>query len=112
MSHLTITTPPAASVASADEELWRLSQRAVKNDQLRAIIESCDSWQIPAVLGVTSAGRDFLAELDAYDQRSRRRAGALSAATWTEDPTPIVELLRELMRWPDRLAPALPSLAA
>jgi len=66
------------------------------------------------VLGATSSGRDFLAELDAYDRRQRRGAagGALGVPSWTEDPTPVIEILRDLMRLPDDAAPASSSLAA
>jgi len=113
MSHLSIT-PHATPDPYTDPQLWQLSRRAAQDDQLLGIIGSCSSWQIPAVLGATSTGRDFLAELDAYDRRQRRGAagGALGVPSWTEDPTPVIESLRDLMRLPDDAAPASSSLAA
>jgi len=98
----------------ADLELWQLSRRAAHDDQLLGIIGSCSSWQIPAVLGATATGRDFLAELDAYDRRQRRggAGGAMGVVSWTQDPTPLIESLRDLMRLPDAAAAASSSLAA
>lgn len=92
-------------------ELWLLSRQAIANDQVRAIIDSCDSWQIPAVLNATFAGRELLAELDLYDERYGRRGddSTLLGQRWTDDPTPVIESLRDLMRRPDCEAPAASS---
>ena len=104
MSHLTII-PPAPPVANADHPLWPLSRQVAEDDRLRGIIESLDSWHVPAVLRATTPGRELLGALDAYDRHYGRRPG-----TWTDDPTPIVETLRELMRVPG-IARVLPQAA-
>ncbi|HEX8155933.1 MAG TPA: hypothetical protein VF526_00995 [Solirubrobacteraceae bacterium] len=95
--------------AEVDQELWRLSRRALESNEVCAIIEICDALQIPVMLGTTSAGREFLAELDFYLDRYGRRADkrTLLSPSWTEDATPVIKRLRDFIGRSDGDAPAV-----
>ncbi len=96
------------------QELWQLSRRAIASDDVRDAIVSHDSAEVPAALYATAAGRAFLADLEAYVDRYGRRADkwTLLAASWTEDPTPVIDSLRDFVRRPASDAPAVTTQAA
>ncbi len=93
------------------QAMWRLSRRAVSSDSVREVFETRTAAEIPAALSQTAAGREFLAELERYVDRYGRRADkwTLLAPSWTEDPTPVIESLREFVLRPESEAPGVTS---
>jgi pyruvate,water dikinase len=89
------------------QELWQLSRRALASDEVRRVLEDTPSAEVPATLGTTGEGRAFLADLREYLERYGRRADkwTITAPSWTEDPTPAIETLREFARRSDADAP-------
>lgn len=96
------------------QELWRLSRRALAGGEVRDVLVSRDAADVPAALYATSAGRAFLADLEAYVDRYGRRADkwTLLAPSWTEDPRPVIESLRDFVQRPESDAPAVTTQAA
>jgi hypothetical protein len=89
------------------QELWQLSRRALASDEVRRVLEDTPSAEVPATLGTTAEGRAFLADLREYLEHYGRRADkwTITAPSWTEDPTPAIETLREFARRSDADAP-------
>jgi pyruvate,water dikinase len=89
------------------QELWQLSRRALQDEEVRGVLEGTPASEVPAALEASAAGRAFLTDLRAYLQRYGRRADkwTITAPSWTEDPTPAVESLREFARRSDADAP-------
>ncbi|HEV2784965.1 MAG TPA: PEP-utilizing enzyme [Solirubrobacteraceae bacterium] len=96
------------------QALWQLSRKALASPVVRAVLEAHPAEEIPAALYLTSEGRAFLTELEAYLDRYGRRADKWSilAPSWTEDPTPAIESLRDFVRRPESDAPAVTTQAA
>jgi pyruvate,water dikinase len=95
------------------QALWQLSRVASAQPEVRDVFMSHPADEIPAALYVTAAGRAFLADLEAYLDRYGRRADrwTILAPSWTEDPTPAIETLREFVRRPESDAPAVTTQA-
>ena len=91
------------------QKLWQLSRKALASPAVRDVFETHTADEIPTALYVTSEGRAFLAELEAYLDRYGRRADkwTILAPSWTEDPTPVIENLRDFVRRPESDAPAV-----
>ena len=96
------------------QEMWKLSRRAIASDEVRDVLMSRPAAEVPAALYGSSAGRAFLADLEAYVDRYGRRADkwTIVAPSWTEDPTPVIESLRDFVGRPESEAPAVTTQAA
>ena len=96
------------------QELWQLSRVAIAQREVRDVFGSHSAEEIPAALYATAAGRAFLCDLEAYVDRYGRRADkwTILAPSWTEDPTPAIETLRDFVRRPESEAPAVMSESA
>jgi pyruvate,water dikinase len=96
------------------QAMWRLSRRAAASATLRAVFATHGAEEIPAALYVTSEGRAFLAEIEQYVDRYGRRADKWSmlAPSWTEDPTPVIESLRDFVRRTEIDEPSVVTAAA
>jgi pyruvate,water dikinase len=82
------------------QAMWRLSRRAVAAPAVREVFQTRSTQDIPAALHATPEGRAFLAELQSYVDRYGRRADkwTLLAPSWTEDPSPVIDSLRDFVR--------------
>jgi pyruvate,water dikinase len=96
------------------QALWRLSRSAVASPAVRAVFRTRCTEDIPAALYATPAGRAFLAELEQYVDRYGRRADkwTLLAPSWTEDPSPVIERLRDFVGRMEIDEPAVVTAAA
>jgi pyruvate,water dikinase len=96
------------------QAMWRLSRRAVASPRVRKVFETCSTAEIPVALYATAEGRAFLAELEQYVDRYGRRADkwTLLAPSWTEDPAPVIENLRDFVRRAEIDEPAVVTAAA
>jgi pyruvate,water dikinase len=96
------------------QAMWRLSRRAVASPAVRAVFEARSTEDIPAALYATPEGRAFLAELEQYVDRYGRRADkwTLTAPSWTEDSSPVIESLRDFVRRTEIDEPAVVTAAA
>jgi pyruvate,water dikinase len=96
------------------QELWRLSRVAIATPAVRDVLTSRATADVLAALYATAAGRAFLAELERYLDRYGRRADkwTIVAPSWTEDPAPAIESLRDFVRRPESDAPAVTTQAA
>ena len=91
------------------QQLWQLSRVANAQPGVRDVFLSRPADEIPAALYVTAAGRAFLADLEDYLDRYGRRADkwTIVAPSWTENPTPAIETMRDFVRRPASDAPAV-----
>ena len=91
------------------QELWQLSRRALATDEVRRVLEDVPSSEVPAALEASAEGRAFLADLREYLDHYGRRADkwTITAPSWTEDPTPAIESLRDFARRSDADAPGV-----
>jgi phosphohistidine swiveling domain-containing protein len=96
------------------QALWELSRAALASDEVRDVLLSQPAADVPAALARSEHGRGFLADLHAYLDVYGRRADkwTLLAPSWTEDPTPVIESLRDFVGRPDSQAPAVTTQAA
>lgn len=96
------------------QALWSLSRRAIASREVRDVLESRPAAEVPAALYATADGRAFLTLLEAYVDRYGRRADkwTVTAPSWTEDPTPVIERLQDFVRKPDSDAPAVTTQSA
>ena len=96
------------------QEMWRLSRRAVASATVREVFRTRETADIPVALFATPEGRAFLAELEQYVDRYGRRADkwTLLAPSWTEDPAPVIESLRDFVRRTEIDEPAVVTAAA
>jgi len=90
------------SNAVADLALWRLGREALQQPAVREALEGVDPGQVLPALRRHPEVADFLRRLDAflceYGQRSDHLD--LAAASWLEDPLPVIAALREHVRRP------------
>jgi pyruvate,water dikinase len=91
------------------QELWKLSRRALADGEVVAALERAPVDGVVGALKSSRGGRAFLRELRAYLDVYGRRADkwTIVAPSWTEDPTPVVEQLRDLVRRSDADAPSV-----
>lgn len=90
-------------------ELWRLSRSALRDDAVRAAIETANGGDLEATLEATDAGRAWLAELRDFLARYGERGDTwvLSAPSWIEDASMVVKNIRDLLALPDADAPGI-----
>jgi pyruvate,water dikinase len=76
---------------------------------VRSVLECEASERVIGALRESAAGREFLADLDAYLSRYGMRSDmwGLGAPSWIEDPTPVIRNLRDYIGRPDGDAPAV-----
>jgi len=96
------------------QELWQLSRTAIESRAVFDVFMSRTAAEIPAALKEMADGRDFLADLHDYFDRYGRRADkwTILAPSWTEDPTPAIESLRDFVRRSEDDAPSVMTQAA
>ena len=96
------------------QAMWRLSRRAVAGPAVREVFETRSTQDVPAALYATPEGRAFLAELESYVDRYGRRADkwTLLAPSWTEDPAPVIDSLRDFVRRTEIDEPAVVTASA
>lgn len=82
-----------------NRELDQLCRMALETPEVQAALRDPDSGRMQAVLEKSPAGQAFGRELTAFLLRHGRRLSSrdLTAPTWQEDPTPILQVLREAM---------------
>jgi pyruvate,water dikinase len=89
-------------------DLFRISRRALAMPEVAAVFETRAAREIPAALEETAAGRALLTELDrhlaAYGHRTA--TWGLSSPSFVEDPTPVLEMLKDYAAQPDEADPA------
>jgi pyruvate,water dikinase len=92
-----------------DRALWHLSRKALAVPAVRTVLEEQAAADVIPVLGQSSEGQSFLAELHAYlDEYGQRCASSGGNAfdpaepSWIEDPTPVIKNLKDYITQPDR----------
>ena len=78
-------------------ELWRLSRRALGMPEVRKVLEEKAAADVVPGLAGSAEGQKFLMELDAYLDEYGQRGDmwGVSYPTWTEDPTPVIKMLKD-----------------
>jgi phosphohistidine swiveling domain-containing protein len=96
------------------QALWQLSRVAIAEPAVGDVFMSRPADEIPAALYGSAVGRAFLADLEAFLDRYGRRGDKWSilSPSWTEDPTPAIERLRDFVRRPESEAPAMTTHSA
>ena len=87
-----------------DRVLWQLSRAALTMPAVRQVLAECAAAHVIPALKQTAEGRRFLASLRAYlDQYGQRlnTFGELAEPSWSEDPTPAIEILKAYSGRPD-----------
>ena len=96
------------------QALWELSRAALASDEVSEILLTVPAAEVPAALERSEDGLRFLADLHRYLDVYGRRADkwTLLAPSWTEDPTPVIESLRDFVGRLDSEAPAVTTQSA
>jgi rifampicin phosphotransferase len=83
--------------------LWRLSRKAAADPTVHEAITQGSPADVPHRLQQSAPGRAFLAELDAYLQEFGRRGElwGITFPSWREDPTPVIQTLRDYVVRPN-----------
>jgi pyruvate,water dikinase len=86
----------------AGRAMWYLSRLAAARQEVRAALES-DTEPL-AALERSEYGRDFIVELRSYlgEYGQRGETLYLDRPSWADDPTPVLEQIRGLLRREDR----------
>jgi phosphohistidine swiveling domain-containing protein len=82
--------------------LWQLSRKALEMPEVRKILtESAAADVVPALEG-SAEGREFLMEFGAYLDEYGHRGDkwGVSYPTWTENPTPVIKMLKDYITQP------------
>ncbi len=79
------------------QELWRLSRRALEMPEARKVLEEKAAADVVPGLAGSAEGQKFLTELDAYLEEYGQRGDmwGVSYPTWAEDPTPVINMLKD-----------------
>jgi pyruvate,water dikinase len=88
----------------ADRALWRLSRKARATPAVNHLLAEHDARTAVPLLEASSEARTFLADLRVFLAEYGRR-GARSTVTdpsWIEDPTPVIQNLKNYVVQPDR----------
>lgn len=98
-----------------DRALWRLSRSARSNPEVQAILSEYAAGEVIPALEQTTAGKQFLVELQAwlayYGQRLNS-VFALGEPSWIEDPTPAIQILQAYVGIPERRPEMEPAASA
>jgi len=98
-----------------DRALWRLSRSARSNPEVQAILSGYAAGEVIPALEASTAGKQFLVELQAwlayYGQRLNS-VFALGEPSWVEDPTPAIQILQAYVGIPERRAEMEPAALA
>lgn len=81
-----------------DWALWQLSRRALAMPEVRNLLEERAATDVVTGLERTTGGRAFLEE---YGQRGDKSV-MVEDVSWVEDPTPVVENLKDYTTQPDQ----------
>lgn len=94
--------------AEIERELFRLSRRALDSPTVARVLEEEDAADVPARLAESDAGQAFLAVLRAHldDYGHRGATWGLSSPSFIEDPTPVIEDLKDHVTQPDSAHPS------
>ena len=88
-----------------DRALYTLSRGARASSEITRVLEASAAGDVVSELGTSDQGRAFLAGLDEFlDEHGRRTSMFLnvSAPAWVEDPTPLITVLQDAVRQPER----------
>ena len=84
--------------------LWQLSRQALRVAPVREVLDHVPAEAVITALEASLAGQSFLVRLreylDAWGQRGDR--WGWSFPSWIEDPTPVLETLKDYVHQPDR----------
>jgi pyruvate,water dikinase len=84
--------------------LWRLSRTALASPQVRQILTASAAAAVPAALAGAVEGQTFLADLRAYLEEYGQGVTNLEVShpSYSEDPTPVLDNLKQYLTQPDR----------
>jgi len=93
----------------AGAELWKLSREALATPEVAKLLLETPPKRVLPLLGTSDAGRAFRAKLDAYLNEYGYRSGAFDYADpgWIEDPVIALSTVRDYLKQPDSMDPAL-----
>jgi phosphohistidine swiveling domain-containing protein len=88
-------------------ELWKLSRSARWSPGVMEVLQREPADRVVDALRRAHGGRAFLAELAAYLEEYGHRASiwGLAGKTWLEDPTPVINNLKDYTQQPDSASP-------
>ena len=88
-------------------ELWKLSRSARWSPGVMDVLDHVPAERVVDALRRAYGGRPFLAELGAYLQEYGHRSSmwGLAGKTWLEDPTPVINNLKDYTQQPDSESP-------
>jgi pyruvate,water dikinase len=90
-------------------DLWRLSRLALRSAEVTRVLEREPAAAVRERLAASGDGRAFLAELDAHLRTYGHRSPTwgISTPAFTEDPAPVVKMLKDYVGQPDGADPGL-----
>ena len=88
-----------------EQVLWDLSKKILASGTLRELFEKTVADEVMEKLGTTDEGRSFLGEFREYLEKYGQGICdfyELSSPSWIENPTPVIEHIRDYLKNPDR----------
>jgi pyruvate,water dikinase len=88
-----------------EHALWDLSRKILASATLREVFEKTVADKVMQKLETTDEGRSFLGEFRDYLEEYGQgicKFYEISSPSWFEDPTPVIEHIKDYMKNPDR----------
>jgi phosphohistidine swiveling domain-containing protein len=90
-------------------DLWHLSRVARRSPEVAAVLASRPARDLPAALEAVPAGRAVLTQLDRHLAAFGHRTASwgLTTPSFMEDPTPVLQMLKDYAAQPDEASPGI-----
>jgi phosphohistidine swiveling domain-containing protein len=90
-------------------DLWRLSRVARRSPEVAAVLASRPARAVPAALEALPEGRAVLIQLDRHLAAFGHRTASwgLTTPSFMEDPTPVLQMLKDYAEQPDEASPGI-----
>ena len=90
-------------------DLWRLSRVARRSPEVAEAFATCAARDLPVALEALPAGRTVLTQLDRHLAAFGHRTATwgLTTPSFMEDPTPVLQMLKDYAAQPDEASPGI-----
>ncbi len=90
-------------------DLWHVSRVARRSPEVAAVLASRPARDLPAALEALPAGRAVLTQLDRHLAAFGHRTASwgLTTPSFMEDPTPVLQMLKDYAAQPDEASPGI-----
>ncbi len=88
-----------------EQALWDLSRKIMASGTVREVFEKTAAEEVLQKLGTTAEGKSFLGEVNEYLEEWGQgicHFYEISKPSWIENPTPVIQLIKDYLITPDR----------